>query len=149
MPIIGNPEFNHVFEYVLSDPDIKTIILDAYWNNRKNETPKYMSLFDGLTKTIQNMHEHHKKVIIVDDVPVFSFDPKQCKFIRPLSLKNNCEEDKKYQPYIPTIELLKKNNNVMEKDDKLLYRDNQHLNIEGSRYIGKFIANEMKKKKLF
>ena len=169
LPIIGNAEFNHVFEYVLSNPDIKTIILDAYWSNRKNETPKHISLFDGLTKTVQNLHEHHKKVIIINDVPVFSFDPKQCKFIRPLSFKNNCEEDKnyfdkKYQTYAPTIELLKKNNNVavintvalfcedkncsMEKDGKLLYRDDQHLNIEGSRYIGKFIADEMKKKKL-
>lgn len=34
----------------------------------------------------------------------------------------------------------------MEKDGKLLYRDDQHLNIEGSRYIGKFIADEVKKK---
>ena len=39
-------------------------------------------------------------------------------------------------------------NCTMEKDGKLLYRDDQHLNIEGSRYIGKFIADEMKKKKL-
>jgi hypothetical protein len=37
----------------------------------------------------------------------------------------------------------------MEKDGKLLYRDNQHLNIEGSRYVGKFIAEEMKREKLF
>ena len=170
LPIIGNAEFNHVFDYVLSNQNIKTIILDAYWSNRKNETPKNITLFDGLTKTIQNLHEHHKKVIIVDDVPVFSFDPKQCKFIRPLSFKNNCEEDKnyfdkKYQTYASVFESLKKNkeaiiintlsllcdekNCMMEKNGKLLYRDDQHLNIEGSRYIGKFIANEMKKKKLF
>ena len=61
--------------------------------------------------------------------------------------------------------MLKKNKNVtiintvtlfcddkncsMEKDGKLLYRDDQHLNIEGSRYIGKFIADEMKEKKFF
>ena len=170
LPIIGNAEFDHVFDYILSNPNIKTIILDAYWSNRKNETPKNTTLFDGLTKTIQNLHEHHKKVIIIDDVPVFSFDPKQCKFMRPLSFKNNCEEDKnyfgkKYQTYAPAIEMLKKNNDVtvintvalfcddkncsMEKDGKLLYRDDQHLNIEGSRYIGKFIADEMKEKKLF
>jgi hypothetical protein len=170
LPIIGNAEFDHVFDYILSNPNIKTIILNAYWSNRKNETPKNTTLFDGLTKTIQNIHEHHKKVIIIDDVPVFSFDPKQCKFMRPLSFKNNCEEDKnyfgkKYQTYAPAIEMLKKNKNVtiintvtlfcddkncsMEKDGKLLYRDDQHLNIEGSRYIGKFIADEMKEKKFF
>jgi hypothetical protein len=72
--------------------------------------------------------------------------------------------DKKYQTYAPTLKLLQENKEVsvintvplfcneknctMEKDGKLLYRDDQHLNIEGSRYIGKFIAAEIKKKKL-
>ena len=170
LPIIGNSEFNHVFDYVLSNQNIKTIILDAYWSNRKNELPKHTSLFNGLTNTIQSLHAHHKEVIIVDDVPVFSFDPKQCKFVRPLSFKNNCIDDKnyfdkKYQTYASVFESLKKNKEVtiintvpllcdgknctMEKDGKLLYRDDQHLNIEGSRYIGKFIADEMKKNKLF
>jgi len=170
LPIIGNSEFNHVFDYVLSNQSIKIIILDAYWSNRKNELPKHTSLFNGLTNTIQSLHEHHKEVIIIDDVPVFSFNPKQCKFIRPLSFKNNCEEDKnyfdkKYQTYASVFESLKKNKEVtvirtvpllcdgknctMEKNGKILYRDDQHLNIEGSRYIGKFIADEMKKNKLF
>ena len=170
LPIMGNLEFDHVFDYVLSNKNIKTIILDAYWSNRKNELPKHTSLFNGLTNTIQSLHAHHKEVIIVDDVPVFSFDPKQCKFVRPLSFKNNCIDDKnyfykKYQTYASVFESLKKNKEVtiintvpllcdgknctMEKDGKLLYRDDQHLNIEGSRYIGKFIADEIKKNKLF
>jgi peptidoglycan/LPS O-acetylase OafA/YrhL len=170
LPILGNNEFNHIFDYVLSNQNIKTIILDAYWSNRKNELPKNTSLLDGLTNTAHAFHSKNRHTVIIDDVPVFSFDPKQCKFIRPLSSKNNCIEDKKYfdrkyQTYIPTIKLLKKNKEItvintallfcnekncsMEKNGKLLYRDDQHLNIEGSRYIGKFIADEMKKEKLF
>jgi len=170
LPILGNKEFNHVFDYVLSNENIKIIVLDAYWANRKNELPKDTSLLDGLTNTAHAFQSNNKHTVIIDDVPVFSFDPKQCKFSRPLSSKNNCIEDKKYfdrkyQIYIPTIELLKKNKEItvintvplfcndqncsMEKNGKLLYRDDQHLNIEGSRYIGKFIADEMKKKKLF
>ena len=169
LPILGNSEFNHVFDYVISNKNIKTIILDAYWSNRKNELPKHTSLFDGLIYTAHTLHLQQKNTVIIDDVPVFSFDPKQCKFIRPLSSKNNCIEDKKYfdkkyQTYISTFELIKKNkelavintvplfcnekNCTMEKNGKILYRDDQHLNIEGSRYIGKFIADEMKKKKL-
>jgi len=169
LPILGNSEFNHIFDYVLSNKNIKTIILDAYWNNRKNELPKHTSLFDGLIYTAHTLLLQQKNTVIIDDVPVFSFDPKQCKFIRPLSSKNNCIEDKKYfdkkyQTYISTFELIKKNKEVavintvplfcneknctMEKNGKILYRDDQHLNIEGSRYIGKFIADEMKKKKL-
>ena len=170
LPILGNNEFNHIFDYVLSNQNIKTIILDAYWSNRKNELPKDTSLLEGLTHTAHTLDLQKKNTVIIDDVPVFSFDPKQCKFIRPLSSKNNCLEDKKYfdkkyQTYISAIELLKKNKEInvintvplfcndqncsMEKNEKLLYRDDQHLNIEGSRYIGKFIADEMKKKKLF
>ena len=169
LPILGNSEFNHIFDYVLSNKNIKTIILDAYWSNRKNELPKHTSLLNGLTHTAHTLHLQQKNTVIIDDVPVFSFDPKQCKIIRPLSSKNNCVEDKKYfdkkyQAYAPALKLLKKNKEVsvintvplfcneknctMEKDGKLLYRDDQHLNIEGSRYIGKFIAEEMKKKKL-
>ena len=153
-----------------TNQNIQTVILDAYWSNRKNELPRNTSLFDGLTYTAHKIYLQEKHTVIVDDVPVFSFDPKQCKFVRPLSSKNNCEEDKtyfdkKYLTYISTIEQLKKNkeisvintvplfcnekNCLMEKNGKLLYRDDQHLNIEGSRYIGKFIADEMKKKKLF
>ena len=170
LPVLGNVEFNDIFDYVLSNPSIKTIVLNAYWDKQKNKLPKHTTLFNGLSSTAKAINKYHKHIIITDDIPVFSFDPKQCKFLRPLSFKSNCIQDKgyfdkKYQTYTHTIELLKKNahitvintvplfcndkNCTMTKNDKLLYRDENHLNIEGSRYIGKFIAKEMKGKKLF
>ncbi|QDC89421.1 acyltransferase [Candidatus Methylopumilus universalis] len=170
LPIMGNQNFDHIFDYVISDKNIKVVLLNAYWSNRKHELPKHTSLIDGLSHTIHVLFSNHKKIYILDDVPFFSFDPKQCKFVRPLSFKNNCVEnksnfDKNYQDYLPIFDLLKKNHEViilntaplfcdekncsMEKNGKVLYRDDTHLNIEGSRYIGKFIADEMKKNKLF
>jgi peptidoglycan/LPS O-acetylase OafA/YrhL len=170
LPVMGNQNFDHIFDYVISDKNIKIVLLNAYWSNRKHELPKNTSLANGLSYTIHSLFLNHKKIFILDDIPFFSFDPKQCKFIRPLSFKNNCVEsksnfDKKYQDYLPIFDLLKKNPEVtilntaplfcdekncsMEKNGKVLYRDDTHLNIEGSRYIGKFIADEMKKEKLF
>ena len=87
---------------------------------------------------------------------------KQFKNIEVLSINNIKIESSDIDPI---FDLLKKNHEViilntaplfcdekncsMEKNGKVLYRDDTHLNIEGSRYIGKFIADEMKKNKLF
>jgi peptidoglycan/LPS O-acetylase OafA/YrhL len=166
LPILANKEFNHIFDYVLSDENIKTVILNAYWDLRKNELPENLSLYQSLDQTIDKLAKHHKRIVLVDDVPIFSFDPKLCKFIRPLSAISNCQNNKnyfdsKYQTYALAFELLRKNKKIkvikttslfcdnqncsMEKNGELLYRDYQHLNINGSRYIGKFIAEEIRK----
>ena len=166
LPIIGNHEFDRIFDYVINNQSIKTVILNAYWSNRRNEKPKNQSMAEGLIYTSQQLSSHNKKVIILNDVPVFSFNPKQCKFIRPLSSVNNCDEnrnyfDKKYVLYEHSLELASNNSKAklinttslfcnskicsMGKEGKLLYRDSIHLNINGSRYIGKFITKEIYK----
>jgi hypothetical protein len=169
-PIMGNHDLDHIFEYVMADKSIKIVILNAFWSKRKKELPKNTSLSEGLSHTIKQLLSKNKQVVVLDDIPVFSFNPRQCEFIRPLSFTNNCNEnksifDKKYNLYGPSLELSSKNSGAqlintvslfcdnkvcsMEKNGQLLYRDSNHLNINGSRYIGRFIADEMKKKKLF
>jgi len=165
-PIMGHHDLDHIFEYVMADKSIKTVILNAFWSKRKKELPKNTSLSEGLSDTIKQLLSKNKQVIVLDDVPVFSFNPRQCEFIRPLSFTNNCNEnkstfDKKYNLYGPSLELSSKNSGAqfintvslfcdnkvcsMEKNGQLLYRDSDHLNINGSRYIGKFIAAELMK----
>jgi len=170
LPIIGNHEFDRIFDYVTSNKSLRIVILNAYWSSRRNEKPKNISLTEGIIFTSQQLALNDKKVVVLNDVPVFSFNPKQCKFIRPLSFVNNCNEnknyfDKKIKLYGPSLQLASKNSNItfinsasvfckdndclMGKDGKLFYRDSDHLNINGSLYVGKFIADEMKKNKLF
>jgi hypothetical protein len=170
LPIIGNHEFDRIFDYVTSNKSLRIVILNAYWSSRRNEKPKNISLTEGIIFTSQQLALNDKKVVVLNDVPVFSFNPKQCKFIRPLSFVNNCNEnknyfDKKIKLYGPSLQLASKNSNItfinsasvfckdndclMGKDGKLFYRDSDHLNINGSLYVGKFIADEMKKNKFF
>lgn len=87
LPIIDNAQFEHVFNYVLSNKKIKKVMLNAYWTKRKNEIPKHKTFEEALVKTVKTLSSHNKEVFIVDDVPDFSFDPKQCKYLRPLSRK--------------------------------------------------------------
>jgi peptidoglycan/LPS O-acetylase OafA/YrhL len=163
IPITNNKEFSDIFNYVISDKNIKTVILSAYWRARKNEFPKGSSLFKELLMTSHYLNSNKKKVFITNDVPNFSFDPKACKYTRPLSGKNNCQEKKsvffeEYNKYESVFESLGKDKSItvldtvnlfcdhpycsMENGHKLLYRDKDHLNINGSKYL----ANEIVKK---
>ena len=163
LPMIDNIEFEHIFNYVLSDKKITKVILNAYWTKRKNEIPKNTTFKEAFLKTIKTLASHNKEVFIVDDVPDFSFDPKQCKYLRPLSQKNNCVEDKNYfyKKYNDFYEILNELKNIqqvtvlntvkffcdekncfMQKNGELLYRDSNHLNINGSKYLAHELIKE-------
>jgi peptidoglycan/LPS O-acetylase OafA/YrhL len=157
IPTLGNPEFRKIFEQVLSTTSIKTVILDAYWIFRGEP-------IKDLDDTVAKLLAVGKDVWLVDDVPTFSFDPKQCKYKRRFSTKSNCVEDGKtidkgYKDIFanlktlirlePRVHLLDINGYFctgnacsMAPEGKLLFRDNNHLNVDGSKYVGKMIARD-------
>lgn len=123
-----------------------------------------MNFENEFVKTVEALVMADKTVFIADDVPDFSFDPKKCKFSRPFSQAGGCVEDKnrfykkhkKYYPFFESIEkrnervkILKvstyfcdQNNCSMAKNGKIFYRDNDHLNIIGSKYLGQKIIKD-------
>jgi len=156
LPTINNNEFKNIFKYVISDKNIKIVIINAYWKQRRMEIPKNSEFYSELLVTINALLQNNKKVIITDGVPFFTFNPKQCKYLRPLSKENNCNEDRKifdekYNIYYPQIKELEGIKNLtvlntvdffcdskicyMGKNGLLFYRDENHLNINGSRYF--------------
>ena len=137
--------------------------MNAYWTRRKNELPKNKTFEEAFVKTIKTLSSQNKEIYIVDDVPDFSFDPKQCKYLRPLSQKNNCTEDKnyfykKYNAYYENLNKLRNLKHVkivntvkffcdeqncsMKNNGELLYRDSNHLNINGSKYLANKVIKE-------
>ena len=123
------------------------------------DVPANSSFKAELLDTATKLAAAGKDVFIVDDVPNFSFDPKRCKYSRILShVDNQCVEEsgsfsRQYDTYIHDFEQIEKTsprikvvrvrqylcgveNCSMEKDGKVLYRDNNHLNIPGSKYVG-------------
>ena len=161
LPIISNKEFSSIFNEVANNQKITTVIISSYWSQRLKEVPADSSFKDELQKTINMLNKHTKNIYIMDDTPNFSFSPKNCKFSGSYLRWHTCEDEatffgKQKARYMNVLDGLEKvNRNVkvlrttqqfcdekfcyMAKDGELLYRDPNHLNINGSRFVAKNI----------
>lgn len=158
LPFLSKDEFKLIFESILHNPDIKKVVISAMWASRMHEISKNESLASELSQTVQALQNSGKKIYISDDIPKFSFDPQRCKFQRPLMQSTKCDEprqnlDNQRAKYLadlqkvvrlnPDVEWIEISSLVcsgetcsMARDGQLLYRDNNHLNIPGSQFVG-------------
>jgi peptidoglycan/LPS O-acetylase OafA/YrhL len=163
LPVTTNREFDHIFDYVLNDQHIRTVVISAYWATKLADGPLQAKEQSDLLHTVQKLLAANKKVFITDDVPDFSFDPHKCAYDR--WFRSGCSADKalydaKYAQYFPVIsaiiqseprvQLIKtvqyfcdQKECSMNRGDQLLYRDTNHLNINGSKYLGQMIARDV------
>jgi peptidoglycan/LPS O-acetylase OafA/YrhL len=162
IPFTNDKDFKNIFNYVLNDKNITRVILSAHWNAKFiSEHMSAVEVEAGLLETVNKLSAAGKRVFITDDVPEFSFDPYKCKYDGRLGLAHNCSEDasllrkqlQMFQPIlqsvadrnvavkiIPTAEMFcDKNECSMARDGVLFFRDAHHLNINGSKYLGKLI----------
>lgn len=146
-------------------------IIDIQDPTEKNRT---ILLERGLRRTFDLLKKHGKKVIFVMDNPDFFFDPKECikRNFNPLKnynmLSNKCNPSRKSleKNYIRVWynSILKKvcadyDNVILYNsfdslctettcpliiDGNLLYRDKDHISVEGSRLIAKDIIKLIK-----
>jgi peptidoglycan/LPS O-acetylase OafA/YrhL len=164
LPILSNKRFEKIFEYIINNKSVTTIIISAYWSKSFKQIPKGSSMEAELNETLDSLIKENRFVYITDDVPKFSFSPKKCKYADSIFHKDSCEENsnyfyKKYRDYISILEAVVKNrtnvkllktskyfcdekNCTMAKDGLLHYRDNTHLSINGSKYLAKSIIAE-------
>jgi peptidoglycan/LPS O-acetylase OafA/YrhL len=148
--------YKAVVQSILDNRQISAVIVAFMWDSNLNG--------QELRETLETLVSTGKSVYIVDDVPSFSFDPVNCKFARWAGQKATCDEDQRLSwvrltGYLPALELATSGNphvkllNVrkylcdssncyMAKDNVLLYRDNNHLTIEGSRFVGSQIVKD-------
>ena len=157
-PFISNSEFNDIFIHTLNTKSIDTVFISMYWAGRINEIPKKSSLHLELTETLKPLIESGKKVYLVDDVPHFPFSPERCKFVYgnfeksvcTTDIKSTLDDEKKYESelqitlrQLPAVKFISLRNIFcdrsscsMVRNHELMYRDRNHLNILGSRFIG-------------
>lgn len=144
---INNPWYNGIFDYLLSSSEITTVIISSFWLQRGVQV-------EDLAATTQALIRSGKRVILTDDVPNFSIDPTRC------SLGVQCEELGfwgRYWPYrdqldaalarvpgaqfVSTVNVFCRDDLCsMGSDGLLYYRDQHHLNINGSRRAGSHLA---------
>lgn len=162
----SNPQFKNVLDFVSENKTIKTVILTMYWKHRKLQVPADSDLKSELTKTIEKLSKNGKQIFLTDDVPDFPFDAKQCKQRSWLSKKEalcefqnrNYPSDSNYLAILKELALERPNVHLIETERyfqtdnlvkmtrgrKLLFRDNHHLNIEGSLFLGRKIIGDNK-----
>lgn len=153
LPLITHSTFDDIFKYIVSNKDIKTVVLSMSWEHKTPVKIAKGTLKDELEQTISFLVQNGKKVILIGDAPIFHFHPKRCAYSIKFFSTVKCDMSQKYvsiseSKYLPILQNLRKNNNfefieikgafcnkgncAINKDNLILYRDSEHLNIIGS-----------------
>jgi peptidoglycan/LPS O-acetylase OafA/YrhL len=158
-PYVGNLVFKPIFDELLSNGQTQQIIFTMYYLEKVD--PLDEGFYEGFSSTIKALLKAGKSVTLVGDVPSFNLNPIQC-----LARKLNADcilsiEDVERQRMIYDDVLDRLANEFrlnyvridetfcsdkicsMSQGDSILYRDNHHLNIIGSKTVGRFLAAKL------
>lgn len=158
LPSIDSPHFAQALQLIAGNADIRTLVVSALWVDKIK--PGVIEPEKQMTKTFQLLAHTNKKIYVLDDIPAFSFNPEKCKYGRRFSgsgatcdapLQEHLNQKKYYLDILTSA--LKNFNNInfipvdqffcdekickMTDENNLLYRDSNHLNIDGSKYLAK------------
>jgi peptidoglycan/LPS O-acetylase OafA/YrhL len=166
LPFTRSAEYTEIFESVRNDKHIKHVLMTSMWAVaplRENEREAFAQ---DLDKTLRTLIAAGKHVYLTDDTPKFGFDPQRCKFSHPLSGRSNCDESSaSYRQVLASyVSILEAAQNAnphdvslirlddlvcdaqvcrMAMDGQILFRDNNHFNIPGSRMVGHALAKRL------
>jgi peptidoglycan/LPS O-acetylase OafA/YrhL len=165
LPFTGSAEYTEIFQSLVNDPHIKHVLLTSMWAVAPLSSDERLAFEAGLNKTIQLLTSAGKRVYLTDDTPKFGFDPQRCKFSHPLSRLSYCDESSQsyrqmLASYVPMLEASESSNpqvHLIHLDDlfcddavcrmaidgRILFRDNNHVNILGSQLVGVALAKRL------
>ncbi len=157
LPLLSSAEFKVIFDHLATQESIHTVLIAANWAGKIKSGDASQKLEAELDKTVKVMHSHGMRTYIMGDVPQFDFDPQRCKFQRPMTQKTKCDAPIEgylvsQRSYVPALQnVIRTNANVRYVDPaswmctqtdcsmvhggRLMYRDGNHLNIQGSQYV--------------
>lgn len=159
LPLRGDPPVDRILDHVERSPSIHTVIVSAHWLGRGGVP------VEGLASTLRPLVAAGKRVYVTDDVPSFPFDAFSCAYgIGPLVRWPRCTvvPERAVEQYrdlgaplarvvraVPGVRLLEtyalvcdRANCSMVDDGVLIYRDDTHLNVDGSvRLVAELIAS--------
>jgi len=161
-PFLSNHQFDRIFGYVMSTPSIKTVILTEYWTGRKGEIPEGTTLQEQLLATTRALIGAGKSVYLTNDVPAFPFEPTRCKYGRRFAQSAGCDWDqfdtvlKGYMPMLMDVIVAEPQAKMLDTaryfcnsgdcsmvhDNVIMYRDTNHLNILGTRFLGDALVKD-------
>jgi len=135
-PTLHNADFARIVRDVAARSSIHTVILNAFWWRRD------ITRASQLEPVLRALHG--KQVFLTDDVPWFTFDASECKYrksvLQPATCSGPVPGGRPIRPagahVVPTWRAFCTQTTCsMLKHGKLLYRDWNHLNVDGSRVV--------------
>lgn len=154
IPVLENSNFSNIFRYLSQTEHSRkpTVVIVARWSAGD---PK---LAAQLTRTVEHLQRIGYDVSLTDDVPNFPFDPRGCNAKRLIALgPERCSTDssqlRQRQHFISetmktvatatgagiikTHDFFREENTYfMTKGGVIFFRDEQHLTVDGSLYVG-------------
>ncbi|MCC6069758.1 acyltransferase family protein [Massilia sp. GCM10020059] len=153
-----------MLEQALGTASIRTVVFSTHLR-LDDSTPEARVIHAAARDTIRRFVEAGKQVILMEDVPILSFDPRACikrAGIASSATRSPCalpraEVDQQTPGNdtlvaailrdFPTVKLFRTRDLLCDdklcwamKDGKLLYRDKDHLSYDGDLYIGEKFA---------
>ncbi|MBF0261255.1 MAG: acyltransferase [Magnetococcales bacterium] len=163
-PPVSDRTYSDIFRHLFYSPEIEYVVLSSLWSL---PTPWREKKFEvDLQTAIDYLIMARKKIIILEDTPKFSIHPVNCKLSRNIFPSSLCNEHKigsisdHHNKYIKSMKTVVKNNSSvqfietikhfcnaencsMTANNQLLFYDEHHLNINGSRFLLDKIIGEL------
>jgi peptidoglycan/LPS O-acetylase OafA/YrhL len=163
IPFLGNDRFKGPLRYLEEQKGINVVVFSAYWLE-KIQILGGEQFSEQLFNTVKWMVGRGFKVVLMMDAPDFGFDPALCVYETKLndvrcdiSLEQHNGDQAIYRALFvaiakhPNVELVdisdaicNKNTCSMLSEGRLLYRDNDHLNLIGSQLAGEILIQKSK-----
>jgi hypothetical protein len=157
LPIEDGAGVSQMIRAIVHDQDVRVVIVSSRWADRGVPEGELASVFRSIASS-------GKEVFVLDDIPDFPFQALACKYRKaPLIPQAECSQARdnfqmKYSSYFP--QLVNATQNIpgvhlietsrffcstetcdMVQNDQLMYRDSNHLNESGSRYLARRVLS--------
>jgi peptidoglycan/LPS O-acetylase OafA/YrhL len=161
-PYLHNPQFRVIFDELLSNGRQQHVVLTMHYLMYLDA--KGTGLYDGFLTTVKALLAAGKTVTILGDVPRFSYEPGFCLYAKSSKFSESCYlsiadvglQKRVYEPILQRLStelgirylsidspMCSLNRCSIVVNDAVIYRDKNHLNIIGSRLIGKYLVNQL------
>jgi peptidoglycan/LPS O-acetylase OafA/YrhL len=167
IPYMDAPEFKYIFEELQQNGLQQTVLLTFHYSRRLRTSEMKAEFRTRLEGTVAWLQARNKKVVLIGDVPRFEFSAEACVYVRKFNVlgpKLTCAMDAteakhQLETYWQVLEEIAQHletklirlddmtcdelNCWMTLDKQLIYRDSNHLTVQGSKVAGRRIADAL------
>jgi len=166
LPVKENHRTSILIDKIAEDRRIKFVIFSSYWAGRVSDVDSMKNYFGDFNYFASILKSSGKSVSFFGGVPDFDFVPESCKYQSKLLRNAKCEQkinlqNSKYLKFASNLREFTKDKGIFYFDgfnifckeascrmgfnQKLYYRDENHLNENGVIILGEYSKNYFRK----